>query len=169
MRLLQNQRFSISVKGNLALTGVLPAAPSISYCRGAFASKSMLFHKFYKYFFAFLGGVPATASIAYCWGALASKSMLFHKFYKHFGSCGGGAACDPVHRILLGRVCLKSMFLHKFYKYFGSHWRCCLRPRPSPIAGVRLLQNQCFSINFTNILTLTGGAACDPVHRILLG
>ena len=40
---------------------------------------------------------------------------------------------------------------------------------PPVPAGMRFLQIPLFRIDFANILALTGGAVCDPVHRWLLG
>ena len=92
------------------------------------------------------------------------QNPCFSISFKSILHLAGGAVCDRDHRWLLGCVCFKTYAFYQFYKHFGSHWGCCLRPRSSLVAGVRLLQNLGFSICFTSILALTGGAVCDCVH-----
>ena len=145
-------------------------------------------------FWLSLGKLLAIALIACCWGASASKPMIFQPFYKHFGShlecclrlrssnvagvhllrnqCFSvgptsilaltcDAVCACVHRMLLGCVCFK---INVFPFILKTFW-LSLQLRSSHVAGVRLRQNQCFSIYFTSIF----GSHCNCVHRMLLG
>ena len=116
---------------------------------------------------ALTGVLSATAFIACCWGAFASKSMLSHSFYQHFDSHWGCCL-----RLRSPHVAGMRLLQNQYFPIgFTIFWlSLVVLPATALIAycWVRLLQNQ-FSNNFTNILALTGNAACDCVRRMLLG